>query len=451
MRTAFEFLVIAVLCGAGCFGLAWSKYAGPIYISGTVVNVVTGVPVPNTKLYFQEMNGASAGPTTDASGHFQYFGHRPYICCFLFPDRLTSASLLQGEIRSGFAGRGLEIHRGLVIPLVPPTQLSGHVYDEHSHPLAHCEVDATTDFPEDGPPFRGEAGRFRSDSAQSDASGVYRFSRLGVDRYSVIAQCQSPAAPARAQLYPKAITLTPGAHITDIDFHLTPATIFTVRGRVTLSDGSKALKWPDASYSHDLSVTFSDPALAAFDLHSACDWRTPDQEFTCRLVSGSAYQLHFQVDGVMMGGVPSVPPQEANVPVESEQTLNLRLSNVARPATTPANPTPAPGLSKMGTLRIRHVCPENDSSAWITIQSDPVLDFFSLVPCSYPTEWTLPTGSYRLVSYLPGTISRNPKLMRFLSSQAQPATVSEGHITEITLKVWTPADVIHLALRSLSQ
>jgi len=248
----------------------------------------------------------------------------------------------------------------------------------------------------------------------------------------------------------QAIALRPGAHVNNIDFHLTPVAPITVHGRVTLSNGSAPVKWPTAIYSHDLQAHFSDPAFGALRLSSACNWRTPDVEFRCRLVSGNSYRLHFQVDNVIWGEAPSVPAQEADVAVQSQQTLNIRLTQ--RPPDPPSpNQTPSAGLPT-GKVLIHGACPSGHSSEWMIIRSEPayyIEQNMGLSNCSHPTEWILPAGNYRFVASFPYVQHQARKLDDFLFSQATPVTVKQGQTTEIGLKVSTPEEIARLALQSL--
>ena len=445
VRTALQFLLLALLCGAFCFFLAWAKYEGPVYISGTVVNVVTGRPVPHEEIYLAEMNGGSKVGSTDATGHFTYYG-KPYTCCFFSAG--GSAPLLQTRFQGGIFGRRLEIHTGIIVPFIPPTQVSGHIYDQHSRPLAACRVDAMTYGPNE--PFRQRESILLDAATQkTDQSGAYNFTTLGADRYSFIAHCEEPLTAAPV-LYPQAIALRPGAHVNNIDFHLTPVAPITVHGRVTLSNGSAPVRWPTAIYSHDLQAHFSDPAFGALRLSSACNWRTPDVEFRCRLVSGNSYRLHFQVDNVIWGEAPSVPAQEADVAVQSQQTLNIRLTQ--RPPDPPSpNQTPSAGLPT-GKVLIHGACPSGHSSEWMIIRSEPayyIEQNMGLSNCSHPTEWILPAGNYRFVASFPYVQHQARKLDDFLFSQATPVTVKQGQTTEIGLKVSTPEEIARLALQSL--
>jgi hypothetical protein len=82
MRTLRGILFLAVFCLADCWLIGW--YFDP-YLSGVVINAITGKPVPNVEVRFRFMNSSGHAAQTDEQGRFAAKARRSfYDYCVLY-------------------------------------------------------------------------------------------------------------------------------------------------------------------------------------------------------------------------------------------------------------------------------------------------------------------------------------------------------------------------------
>jgi len=136
MRKAAELLLLLIACGILCFVAGLAAGSNRTIVSGTVIDWTTGKPVPHVMVYFRD-GGKEAG-YTDEKGRFTATGPRDG-CCFVLVWDKRFGKLLQAQFGGGFVdARPGWWRSGIVVPVIPSTELSGHVYSEDGKPIAGC-------------------------------------------------------------------------------------------------------------------------------------------------------------------------------------------------------------------------------------------------------------------------------------------------------------------------
>ena len=229
------------------------QQTGQASIEGTVVDALTHEPVKKASV---NLNGRlSLMAVTDASGHFafrqlpagQYMLQAQSI---RYPAEQLGLELArQTSITIG----GDEQKRDVTLSLTPGATVRGRILDEEGSPIQQCNVSVmrktTTD--------NGMELVYANGGAQSDENGEYRIVNLSAGKYYVMANCPQgiplphafvrrgseidlPRLVYRNLFYPGTADPTgaarveaqPGGLVAGIDFHMTPASGFTIRGRV---------------------------------------------------------------------------------------------------------------------------------------------------------------------------------------------------------------------------
>jgi Carboxypeptidase regulatory-like domain len=237
-------VLVFVCCGAA-FGQAHS--APGCSADGTVVNAVTGAPVPHARVTLRA--SASVGAITEADGKWALAG----MACG--PVQFTA--FLPGFVTGIYGGRGLLSDPGseeavfldpgspahdLRFQLLPESSIEGSVLDEFGSGLNAARVVA----------FRSEVNEGRrvlQDAiwVQTDSLGRYRIGGLRPGRYLACSGAEQPTYPAGGgkpleysnRCYPgtsassaaSTITLGAGAALR-VDFNLTPIRTIDVRGDI---------------------------------------------------------------------------------------------------------------------------------------------------------------------------------------------------------------------------
>ena len=448
MRIAAQLALLLLGCAGACFVVSLFQ---PITISGTAINVVTGKPMPYVRILFKDLNASREAAIADVHGKFTAYSDRASYCCALYAGYPKAGTLLQGILASPVFPRFTGEHFAEVtVYAVPATELSGHVYDEASHPIPGCQVEGLT----------GAPHRFNDIAwigwALTDAAGAFQLTDLGVDRYQVVAQCKGLVAASIP------IVLKPGSVIRNLDFHLHRVKTFSVHGSVVLLRRMpKITPVPFSVVSHDLVATRLDSPLASLAIKESCSWPKVTDQFQCDLLAPGTYRLKFTID-YGIGENSNTPPQEAEVEVMIEDDkppprLSVHMQGVV-PAAEEPPPTARPN-PPTGTVVIRHACPTDmaDDSVLIEVLGSDSFylanNFKPYLPkCSSPTTWTLAAGNYRIVASVP-SIERGrnsfEKLTALLERHAQPVKVLPGAVTQVTLRVWTQMDIVKLALDTL--
>ncbi len=456
VRIFAQFLIMLCGCAAICSLLGSFEDSRPTVIAGTVINVINHRPVPYAKIRFRELNGSREAATADELGRFSVRVEYAGNCYSLYVAPPDSGQLLgvlftvpTCVVRMG------ERHMGLTVPAIPETKLTGHVYDDHNQPMSGCEVLALRYAPVNGQKLR-TAGW-----TKTDETGAFQFTNLGADRLLVFARCReyAPGEPrdygkrrGLASMISPQIVLHPGEQVDGIDFHLRTVPQYSLEGSVTLADGSRPEK--TRTYLHDLYAISTDPGMAESDIREPCDWRVADEHFHCEFLAAGTYRLHFELSEDSKNPK-EFRNEEAALDVQvgpkgsPAGAIQVGLKEVPRIAVTPQHPDDP---STIGTLRIKHACPEKMADAWIGIDAFDSGGQMNgnqnerILPCSRPSLWKLPAGHYKLFALVPGT---DHELLKFEEAYSQPITIRARSSAEIELKVWTPEELLNLALKSL--
>jgi hypothetical protein len=342
-------------------------------ISGKVIDWSTGQPVADTEVSKYEPNSSRVVARTDAHGAFTFVAPTPDVY-FLFASAPRYGRLLQTTFGQTVAvyRSGARV-RDVVIPAIPATGLSGHVYGTNGQPISGCDVSAITRVSVQGDqPFREGSPRGEDpnkfidvERAETGPDGSYTFQRLGADRYFVLARCRELVHSEKhagfvwePMVYPQVtsiaqaqeILLFPGDHRSGVDFRMQRKRSYAFEGKVVFSDGSAPKPW--AIYVHDLRILRSDRALTSTWLgYEECNWNASTGTFRCYSLLPGTYTLYFDLSGMTF----NMPIQAGRVSYTvqakaQQQPLTVQLHNIPRGQSQ----TPKTGPS--GVLDLRKVC-----------------------------------------------------------------------------------------------
>jgi hypothetical protein len=234
---------------------------GKASIEGTVVDLLTSQPIRKAAVMLQ--GRISLNAVTDTSGHFAFRllpsgQYSVRASNENYPEQRPARSQLALSLGED------EQKQDVKLELVPGGMVSGHVADEEDNPMQSCSVSAMQSRETEAGPMPRMMG-----SGQSDDKGEYRITKLPRGKYYVMARCiQSVPLPhafllrsAQSDLprlvypvrfYPGGLDLTaaarmnvsPGANVSGIDFKLSPANGFTIRGHAAgLPGGGTSQMW----------------------------------------------------------------------------------------------------------------------------------------------------------------------------------------------------------------
>jgi hypothetical protein len=234
-----------------------STPAGTASIEGTVSDAVTQAPLRKAQV---NINGPLAAPTTavtDASGRFAFrelAAGNYWLNASKQGYNVPQAIFAAAPNNEAVVGDG-EHKKGVEISLMPDGSIGGRVVDEEGLPVRGCGVVAAQ--------FVYEQNRRTLQSrgyASTSENGEYRLGSLAPGRYYVFTHCHQQLAAAHPllprgdpriphetylpQLYgggvdPAAatrLTVQAGSRLDNIDFQLTRAPAYTLRGSVVGGD-----------------------------------------------------------------------------------------------------------------------------------------------------------------------------------------------------------------------
>ncbi len=438
------------------------------------MNWATGQPVPGVTVCWLGLHGPNSLVETDRQGRFTAVV-APRELYFLVADDSRFGPLLQNTIGQLVAvySRG-EQHTDVVIPAMPSTELSGHVYSEGGTPIRGCQITALTS---DGkrPGSLATVGY-----KDTNADGAYTFTNLGADRYFLQAQCRHylPGEPQGIDVGPaqwrvrkspppllwpqasslkqaKAITLFPGDVKREIDFHMRAVDQYSIFGEVVLSDGS--------AFRHDRFST-DNMQIAPVGImcnHSspdcqACRWGDIEGHFRCDFVAPGLYGIHLHLEGNPPYDEASKEyiSQEADVPFEvragdqKQNSLTVRLREKRSKVVIP------PSHPETGLLEIHRICPPGMPGGWsIAVMARGATSQYlrsGSSSCSDQEVWPLPVGEYRVFAFewnLSG--GRIDKLSPLLEQQATRVIIARNRTTSISLQVASKEQVLELVMAYL--
>jgi Carboxypeptidase regulatory-like domain len=222
-------------------------------IHGTVVDAVTRQPVKRATVQPLGLNRNAPPAITAADGTF------------------TLNNVTLGHIRITASGPGYptpgaatvdvnagEVTLGVTIELIPGAAVSGHIVDEDGEPMRGCQAAAH-------PASRPSEDRATGSTSNS---GEYRLEELPAGPYLISVNCQavpftprplsSGPDPPPTSAYPRhyfsgaldaksavAVTLSPGAEYSGVDFQMRPTSVFQVRGTFSVAgSGTKGIEAP---------------------------------------------------------------------------------------------------------------------------------------------------------------------------------------------------------------
>lgn len=480
MRIAAQFLLIALACAISCWLLSRLLPPKPTIVSGVAIDWKTGRPVPHIRVVLDRgPNYLGATTTTDALGHF--YLRAPFTPEVYFVYAAVARE--QNTLMQMRFGQRIVIYRkgeqfgNVTVPVIPPTAVSGHVFGDDGSPIAGCHVAAITRTSTPAQQVGSEAwvAAERNDrkpflnveSERTDSTGAYRFTRLGADRYYILARCKAPNGHAdrldrwSPMVYPQAasmasgkeVILFPGDRLSGIDFHLHRERTYSLRGEVTLSDGS--IPKPGVIYSHDLVVLRSDRGLSSTALgHEDCDWGEV-RTFGCSFLSPGTYDLYFSLSPFSPAAEQFEKVTFTVTATPMQPQLRVQLHNLPQLKYSSQQ-------EQTGALDFRRVCETSVNGIppiWVSFSSERVM---SGAACYYmtffeQTKLSVPPGLYTVAAFQsvfdpPRNDKGSAYLRRFesiLASAGVSAKVSAGQTARPMPSLLTRSQMIQMALDSL--
>ncbi len=303
MKVAAILFTLAFLAGTV---RAQTPAAKPGSIEGVVGNSATGEPVKKAVVTLEgraaAVNMAPLYHTTaitDASGHFHFDRVTPgsYDISVDRDGFMVARSPLGGGGRS-FIQLSAEQHvQDLTLKLTPLGVVSGHVLDEDGEPIVRAQIAVLRYF---YGPYRKQL--IAEAAAQSNDLGEFEVLNLAPGRYyfQVMAPPQRNVPPLTRWVHPEeaypityypnaseaaqatATSVAPGAHVSNVDFHLRKMPAYHIRGTVIgetpgSGAGQVTVEIPNSNFGADISQS---------DLQA-------DGSFDLRGVVNGSYELSY--------------------------------------------------------------------------------------------------------------------------------------------------------------
>jgi hypothetical protein len=311
MRSTRELVLATLAILVAVAGLHYWRTSRPSQITGTVVDISTGLPVAGVRVRPKFLNGSGEGVLTDGQGRFTLPVSVPSWISGIFGDGPHYAGLFGKVVgrESHSFGQG-EQDNSVIVPAIPAVELSGEVLDDGGRPISGCEVELLRPRHVYDPLRLVTANR----TAAAGPGGAYRFTRVDAGIYYLLANCNDtylptylPVAPQRFpkeqqvwanRLYPhagklseaQAVIAMPGQRISGLNFRLTRTAGFLLQGRFVWTDGDSPQLLD--LYSNDFSATNLDLGLEPNQTtNSRCGWNTYPGEFECIHMTPGNYLL----------------------------------------------------------------------------------------------------------------------------------------------------------------
>lgn len=494
LRTAGQLLVILAACVVVCWAFSLYGRSSAALITGQVIDWKTGQPAPYTDVRLDELNSSGVVARTDARGRFSFQPQDSPRVYFLFAAPPRYGTLLQATFGQRIVMyRKSQRVRDIVIPAIPGTELSGHIYGSDGKPIHGCNVsaltrtsrfDISTDLQVRGwhsvlPYDLAEADDpnklIEVESAETDVDGMYIFRRLGADRYFVLARCnetQTSQKSARSTWVPmlyadvnsitsaQQILLLPGNHRAGIDFHMQRKRASRLEGTIIFSDHSAPKPWPEAIYLQDLVVVRSDHGLTSTWLGwEPCQINANAGTFRCDSLVPGEYTFYFEIEPGL-GAARNLRTQAAKVrcyvQAAAKQVLTVQLHNIAGGGVLSQRPYTGPG----GILDFGNICatasdgrPAIQVLAWGQGRASGA--------CYYMSFWgnaklRLPKDYYSVSAFEAAFVARNhsylgdsSKFEGVLMQRGTRVKLDVGQTIKPSLPVLTTAQLINIGLTSL--
>jgi hypothetical protein len=501
LRTAAQLLLILAGCFAACWALNLYSRSIPGLISGEVIDWKTGQPAPDIDVRAHELNSSKVVARTDAHGRFSFQPRDMPNVYFLFASSPGYGKLLQATFGQTIVMyRRSQRVRDVVIPAIPATELSGHVYGSDGKPISGCSVSAltrashfdtsaelqvqaaSTTRPSDLPEADDPNNLMEVESGETNADGRYVFRTLGADRYFVLTRCKETQTRGKSvpfawvpTLYPdvnsianaREIVLLPGDRRVDIDFHMQRTRAYTLDGKIIFSDHSVPKPWPEAVSSQDLVVFRTDRSLTSTWLgREPCQIDANAGRFRCDSLLPGEYTFYFKVSpgfNVLPGpGAFSYKPTQVAkvryyVQATDKHSPTVQLHDVPDGGVRYQMPHKGPE----GNLDLRRVCatapdgrPAIQVLAWGQKRAQGgacyYMTFFG------NTRLRLPSDSYNVNAFEAAFIARKysyagntSKFEDVLMQRGTRIKLDAGQTIEPSLPVLTTTQLIDIALTSL--
>jgi hypothetical protein len=272
---------------AQAFAFAIPVTDTPTYkVEGTVINAITGRPIPRTLVEWNGLSGL-VSLLTGSEGEFSFAGVPEGKGQVLLqkPGYLTGRNGMLGQRMVTFTA-GPDSGK-LVIKLMPEAIISGHVLGKDGEPLEN----ATVKIEKAGSNQQWGRGFLRQNAVRTDEDGNFRIAELPPGQYVLAVQAGNvarrilgretvqgtesypvivyyPAATEEGNAEP--VTLTAGQHA-EVNFSIAPVPAFKVSGFV-----SRAAEWKQVASPHLvdrrgqvlLTAEEFDPQTGAFTFRS---------------------------------------------------------------------------------------------------------------------------------------------------------------------------------------
>ena len=283
----------------GPYPPAIQEQPGKASIEGTVTDAMTHEPVKKASVM---LNGrAHLEAVTDASGHFAFrqLPAGPYTIQAQSERYPQAQNPFDAPQQVTLSLGAEEQKQDMSLTLIPGASVRGRIVDEDGNPMSRCNVSPQQ--------FREtDSGRVLQSIAgfgASDERGEYRITNLPRGKYYILARCNQslplphafvrrgsaadlPGLKYPPEFYPGSsdaagavrVEATPGANASGIDFKMSPVAGVTVRGHVSMAQGS--------SY---VVLTPRDPAFREFREFGRLDQASG--EFRIQNVLAGSYEL----------------------------------------------------------------------------------------------------------------------------------------------------------------
>lgn len=228
--------VLAALLLVGRFADAQSADAKNCSVDGTVVNSVTGAPVPRVHV---SVVGANDSALTDSDANGRWSAQK--ISCGTVTIAANRAGFLRFVKNSNLSLVTNTPLHDVEIKLAPQAVLAGRVFDDQGDPILGAQISLMT-----SRVINGVRGIQASTSANTNDLGEYRFAGLAAGKYILCANAgggsvvANDARPYSGKCYPGPVNSEAGTAVSTldvaagyegrVDFTLTPQTTVHVSG-----------------------------------------------------------------------------------------------------------------------------------------------------------------------------------------------------------------------------
>jgi protocatechuate 3,4-dioxygenase beta subunit len=335
----------------------FGQVAPSAFLEGTVVNSVTGHPIPNATISAPTVDAAgrqtSFTARTDSDGHFRLVGLRTNYSYYITVRKRGYFGALNGtefaSLNIQSASPGSQSPE-LKIPLIPQAILSGRVLDEYGEPVQGAKVQAGRLLQLRGQPSYKEAGS----SPVTNDKGEFRITGLLPGSYYLLVRhedLESDGATTDSKvsnylptyfpgtgnlLAAQPIPLTAGLESPSLEIKLKRERVFRVTGHVLGLE-------PDNRSMLSVELLPQDPLIAMLRFAQSQGSIKPGGEFEMFFVPPGAYTLVARLSGTqgkpMIGTTP--------VTVSQNDVTGVQVAFAPLPEMTGRLILEGPGIEKV--------------------------------------------------------------------------------------------------------